>query len=183
MRALGLEPSLVRGKSPVPYQSGVTRVVGRQGIEPRMSVDGWVTTSVRAMRDRPMCDRCGDRPQRLRCLCSCQGAVGRTGCAARCRPGRCRTLGSRCWKPRRHHWLEPMEDDAHDVVRVLQVADDDQTMSVGATSTYRGCDCSQLPDSPASIPCGVAARGGTRTRRSSTRMTLGVSVRRCVRVP
>ena len=25
MRALGLEPSLVRGKSPVPYQSGVTR--------------------------------------------------------------------------------------------------------------------------------------------------------------
>ena len=29
VRALGLEPSLVRGKSPVPYQSGVTRVVGR----------------------------------------------------------------------------------------------------------------------------------------------------------
>jgi hypothetical protein len=34
VRALGLEPSLVRGKSPVPYLSGVTRVVGREGIEP-----------------------------------------------------------------------------------------------------------------------------------------------------
>jgi hypothetical protein len=28
VRALGLEPSLVRGKSPVPYQSGVTRIGG-----------------------------------------------------------------------------------------------------------------------------------------------------------
>ena len=37
VRALGLEPSLVRGKSPVPYLSGVTRVVGREGIEPPVS--------------------------------------------------------------------------------------------------------------------------------------------------
>lgn len=37
VRALGLEPSLVRGKSPVPYQSGVTRMVGREGIEPPVS--------------------------------------------------------------------------------------------------------------------------------------------------
>ena len=39
VRALGLEPSLVRGKSPVPYLSGVTRmvVVGRRGIEPPVS--------------------------------------------------------------------------------------------------------------------------------------------------
>lgn len=37
VRALGLEPSLVRVKSPVPYQSGVTRMVGREGIEPPVS--------------------------------------------------------------------------------------------------------------------------------------------------
>ena len=37
VRALGLEPSLVRGKSPVPHRSGVTRLVGREGIEPPVS--------------------------------------------------------------------------------------------------------------------------------------------------
>ena len=31
VRALGLEPSLVRGKGPVPYQSGVTRIGGPGG--------------------------------------------------------------------------------------------------------------------------------------------------------
>jgi len=41
VRALGLEPSLFRGKSPVPHQSGVTREVGREGIEPsRQSFGG-----------------------------------------------------------------------------------------------------------------------------------------------
>jgi hypothetical protein len=54
VRALGLEPSLVRGKSPVPYLSGVTRVVGREGIEPPMSKDGWSTASCAPWRDRPM---------------------------------------------------------------------------------------------------------------------------------
>ena len=54
MRALGLEPSVVRGKSPVPYQSGVTRAVGREGIEPPLSEDGWSTASCAPWRDRPM---------------------------------------------------------------------------------------------------------------------------------
>ena len=31
VRALGLEPSLIRGRSPVPYQSGVTRIGGPGG--------------------------------------------------------------------------------------------------------------------------------------------------------
>ena len=31
VRALGLEPSLIRGKGPVPYQSGVTRIGGPGG--------------------------------------------------------------------------------------------------------------------------------------------------------
>ena len=54
MRALGLEPSLVRGKSPVPYLSGVTRVVGRGGIEPPVTKDDWFTASDAPWRDRPM---------------------------------------------------------------------------------------------------------------------------------
>lgn len=54
VRALGLEPSLVRGKSPVPYLSGVTRAVGREGIEPPVSEDGWSTASCAPWRDRPM---------------------------------------------------------------------------------------------------------------------------------
>jgi hypothetical protein len=54
VRALGLEPSLVRGKSPVPYLAGVTRVVGREGIEPPVSEDGWSTASCAPWRDRPM---------------------------------------------------------------------------------------------------------------------------------
>lgn len=61
VRALGLEPSLVRGKSPVPYQSGVTRGVGREGIEPPVSNDGWSTASCAPWRDRPVRDRYGDR--------------------------------------------------------------------------------------------------------------------------
>ena len=33
VRVLGLEPSLFRGKSPVPYQSGVTRMVRQDRVE------------------------------------------------------------------------------------------------------------------------------------------------------
>lgn len=53
MRALGLEPSLFRGKNPVPYLSGVTRMVGREGIEPPVSDDGWPTTRYAPWRVRP----------------------------------------------------------------------------------------------------------------------------------
>jgi len=37
VRALGIEPSPVRVKGPVPYQIGVARIVGREGIEPAVS--------------------------------------------------------------------------------------------------------------------------------------------------
>ena len=64
VRALGLEPSLVRGKSPVPYQSGVARRVGREGIEPPVSEDGWSTASCAPWRDRPNCEARWRWPQR-----------------------------------------------------------------------------------------------------------------------
>ena len=53
VRALGLEPSLLRGKNPMPYQSGVTRKVGRDGMKPRVSKDGWSATSCALGRGRP----------------------------------------------------------------------------------------------------------------------------------
>src|SRR5207244_9262450 len=114
--------SLVRGKSPVPYQSGVTRAVGRQGIEPRMSDDGWITASCAAMA-RPTHVRSVWRPTAtLRCLCSRQGAVGRTGCAARSEQAR------KVSNPRlavletaAPPLARAFEDDAHDVVRVMKV--------------------------------------------------------------
>ena len=61
VRAPGLEPGLVRGKGPVPYPSGVTRAVGREGIEPPVSIDGCSTGSGAPWRDRPMVvgARCG----------------------------------------------------------------------------------------------------------------------------
>ena len=62
VRALDLEPSLVRGKGPVPYQSGVTRVVGREGIEPPLSEDGWSTASCAPWRDRPIAGPGGAGP-------------------------------------------------------------------------------------------------------------------------
>ena len=40
VRALGLEPSLFRGKSPVPYQSGVTRTCGSVDAAPRRDRPG-----------------------------------------------------------------------------------------------------------------------------------------------
>ena len=106
MRALGLEPSLFRGKSPVPYLSGVTRAVGREGIEPPMSEDGWSTASCAPWRDRPMSKPGGtDFDDDVSAVVKepMAGLVARRAS----RLGRCRTPGRRCWRPRRHHWLEP----------------------------------------------------------------------------
>ena len=115
VRAPGLEPGLVRGKSPVPYQSGVTRLgVGREGIEPPVSIDGWVTASCAPWRDRPMVagtgcgassdadtDFSGDTPEppgsdAVVKVLSAELDARRVG-----RPGRIRTLGRRIWRPRR----------------------------------------------------------------------------------
>jgi hypothetical protein len=49
VRALGLEPSLIQGKSPMPYQSGVARQVGREGIEPPVSERRLVYSQLRPM--------------------------------------------------------------------------------------------------------------------------------------
>jgi len=75
VRALGLEPSLFRGKSPVPHRSGVTR-----GVAPRGRVA------------RPRGDDASAVVKELM-----------PGLVIRWRtPGRSRTSGRRCWRPRRH---------------------------------------------------------------------------------
>jgi hypothetical protein len=105
VRAPGLEPGLVRGKSPVPYQSGVTRVVGREGIEPPVSIDISFTDCCAPWRDRPMivgtgCGAGSDDDD----VSDAVVKVLVSGLDARRvgRPGRSRTLGRRFWRPRRH---------------------------------------------------------------------------------
>lgn len=63
--ARGLEPSLFRGKSPVPYLSGVTRLLSWVGEEsnPLCRKDGWITASCAPWRDRP-CGAIGKWPRR-----------------------------------------------------------------------------------------------------------------------
>ena len=54
MRALGLEPNLFPLKRRVPYRLGVTRVVGRGGIEPPLSQTAGLQPAWPPWRDRPM---------------------------------------------------------------------------------------------------------------------------------
>jgi hypothetical protein len=106
VRALGLEPSLVRGKSPVPYQSGVTRVVGREGIEPPVSKDGWSTASCTHGATDPCRSQVAlaSTTMSLR-LSRCGVPTG--GRARRSRLGRSRTSGRRCWRPRHRRGSSP----------------------------------------------------------------------------
>ena len=84
VRALGLEPSLFRGKSPVPYQSGVTRMgSAARAARPIRFPDRW--TAARGL----------DASAVVKELVP--GLVIRC-----CTPGRSRTPGLRVWKPRRH---------------------------------------------------------------------------------
>src|SRR5439155_5588933 len=62
VRALGLEPSLIRGKSPVPYQSGVTRRSGPGGNRtPGVGKTAGLQPAAPHGATDPFGDRCGDR--------------------------------------------------------------------------------------------------------------------------
>jgi hypothetical protein len=102
VHAPGLEPSVVRGKSPVPCQSGVARHMwsGRDS-DPLCRKDGWSKASWPHGATDPTLGPSGAGPNET-ILCGCQSAVVRTGCPART-PGRSRTPGRRFWRPRRHH--------------------------------------------------------------------------------
>ena len=116
VRALGLEPSLVRGKSPVPYQSGVTRMVGREGIEPPVSDDGWSTAPHGAT------DPCGTDvttgPSAMPLQLSKYWCPDwRPGASKQARKeSNPRPSGLEAVAP---PWLEPKWKGAHDVMRVL----------------------------------------------------------------
>ena len=178
VRALGLEPSLVRGKSPVPYLSGVTRVVGREGIEP------------------PLCRKTAGlqpaAPHGATDPCRSQVALASTTMSLQL---------SRCWCP---DWLpgafeagsEGVEPPvvgfgdrdtavaraqvkcAHDAVRVMRRSAEDQTESVGATNARRACRHWQAPVVPADPHDRGIGRVCTRARRSSTGIDPGAFVRR-----
>ena len=74
VRALGLEPSLVRGKGPVPYLSGMTRMWVGEESNPLCREDGWITASCAPWRDRPVRGLREMAPTTM--LCSCQDADG-----------------------------------------------------------------------------------------------------------
>lgn len=177
VRALGLEPSLVRGKSPVPYQSGVTRVVGRGGIEPPVSEDGWSTASCAPWRDRPMSKPGGaglddDVSAVVKELVS-RLVAGRREQARKVsnpRPSVLETAAPPLARAQR--------EDAHDVVRVMRRSAEDQTESVGATSARRACRHWQAPVVPADPHDRGIGRVCTRARRSSTGIDPGAFVRR-----
>ncbi len=84
VRALGLEPSPFRGKSPVPYQSGVTRM-------------GSVARTARPIRVPGPVDRGPGNDASAVVKELVPGLVIRY-----CTLGRSRTPGLRVWKPRRH---------------------------------------------------------------------------------
>lgn len=196
VRALGLErsrrrveakrssprPSLVRGKSPVPYLSGVTRIVGREGIEPPVSDDGWSTASCAPWRDRPMSRPGGTGPD------DDVSAVVKV-LVARLVAGRVEA-GSEGVEPpvvgvgdRDTAMARARVECAHDVVRVVQGSAADPTESVGATSARRCCRHWQAPVVPADPLDRGRGRVCTRARRRSTGIDPGALVRRCGCVP
>ena len=139
VRALGLEPSLFRGTSPVPHQSGVTRKVGREGIEPPMSEDRWFTARCAAMARPthvgPICDRSlvDDASVVVKLLMS-RLVVGRI----ESRLGRSRTSGHRFWRPRHHRGSSPSAS-ARMTLRVAAGAVPSLARSAAPTSARRVC--------------------------------------------
>ena len=140
VRALGLEPSLFRGKSPVPHQLGVTREVGREGIEPPMSDDRWFTARCAAMARpthagpvwRPV--PVDDASVVVKLLMS-RLVVGRI----ESRLGRSRTSGHRFWRPRHHRGLSPSASARMTLRATADEAVPSSARSAAPTSARRVC--------------------------------------------
>ena len=101
--ARDLEPSLLRGKSPVPYLSGVTRIVGRGSERNRTPCVG-KTAGLPPAAPHGATDPCGAIGKWPRRRCSAVVKMLVSGLVIRrrmSRLGRCRTPGHRCWRPRR----------------------------------------------------------------------------------
>src|SRR5437763_1191119 len=102
VRVLGLEPSLVRGKSPVPYQSGVMRRSGPGGN--RTPFVG-MTAGLQPAAPHGATD---DASAVVKVLVS-RLAVGRVEASSE----GSRTPG-RFWRPQRHRDSSPWDWNAHD---------------------------------------------------------------------
>ena len=150
VRALGLEPSLFRGKSPVPHQSGVTRM--------------W--TGVRAARPILPGPR-GGGPGNFDASAVVNELV--PGLVIRCRtPGRSRTSCLRVWRPRRRRDSSARCERAHDGLRAVRQELPRRCWSEKAALTSDDRDCRL--DRP--------SRVDTRVRCRSTGGDPGALVRR-----
>ena len=123
VRVLGLEPSLFRGKSPVPYQSGVTRM----------------GSAARHRATDPVPRAGGPRPGE-----DASAVVKELvpGLVIRCRtPGRSRTSCLRVWRPRRRRDSSARCERAHDGLRAVRQELPRRCWSEKAALTSDDRDC------------------------------------------
>lgn len=130
MRALGLEPSLVRGKNPVPYQSGVTRIGGPGGNRTPCVGRRLAYNQVHPMARPTHAGPNGAGPKSMslrlsRCWCptrcrATRGVDRPKSMTSHRRLGRSRTPCQRCWRPWRRPgsspgaWMRTAREGAHE---------------------------------------------------------------------
>ena len=154
-------------------------------VDRRLDPFGHVDTDVHCYGARSAVDGTPTlRPSTLglnkRCLCGCQGAVVRAACPART-PGRSRTPGyPRLGIPRRHPGSSAIKDRSAPVV--VCARSELLKRSPVRGRRRRACRQWRVPVVPATPRAGVG-RGGTQTRHSSTRLSLGALSRRRACVP
>ena len=178
VRALGLEPSLIRGKGPVPYQSGVTRIGGPGGNRTpgvgRRLVYRQLRPMARPTHGRGQMGAGPDDDAYAVVKVLIAGLDARHAHARKDSNPRPAVLETAA-----PPWLERKKekDDAHDVVRDMaeNVAAGEKA---GATSARRACRYWHIPGVPANALDRAMSRVGTRRRRSSTGLGPGASFRR-----
>jgi hypothetical protein len=98
--------------------------VGREGIEPPVSIDGSFTDCCAPWRDRPTVGAdCGAGSDDDLFRCGCQGAGGRTGCPARWQARKESNPRPSVLETAAPPWLEPQRTAKCDWPRMTECAD------------------------------------------------------------
>lgn len=178
--------------------------MGREGIEPPVSIEGWPRREIQPdscapWRDRPMVagTGCGAGPGDNEVSSDAVVKVRLAELDARRvgRPGRIRTLGRRFWRPRRHlgsslceqrHPIEPRMTECADVRAGLERKPEGSATSSCRDCRLRprgaGCPRSDSPRTPAGLEDAIG-RTGTRACRGRRGRNPAASARWKVCVP